>query len=268
LTSVADPTSPQDAATKNYVDASVQGLTPKPTATWATTAALPAATYGNGASGVGSTLTASANGAVSVDGSTPAVGDIVLVKNQAAGAQNGLYIVTQVGDATHPFILTRHVDMDTAAEFAGAFVPVGAGGATNANTLWLANPSGTVTVGSTAIPFTQLNSATSYVNGTGITITGNQIAVATGSLSAAAGLTPTANTVILYSGASAAALLTVSALAQTLLGNTTAAAMQSTLGLGSIATQAASSVAITGGSISGATFSGTLSGVTVDGGTF
>jgi hypothetical protein len=182
ITNLLDPTAAQDATTKNYVDASIQGLQIKPTALVATTAALPASTYANGAAGVGATLTATANATVTIDGYTIVAGDagkLVLVKDQAAPAQNGLYTITQVGTATVPQILTRHADMDQAGDFSGAFIPVGSAGTTNGNSLWLANPVGTVTVGTTAIPFTELNRAADLIAGTGITISGNTVSVAT-----------------------------------------------------------------------------------------
>lgn len=177
ITSLLDPTAAQDAATKSYVDATAQGLQVKPTARLATAAALPANTYAGGTLGVGATLTATGNAALSVDGVAVAVGDVILVMNEATASHNGLYVVTQAGDGTHPYILTRHVDMDQAAEFSGAFVPVGSAGSTNPNSLWLANPSGTVTVGTTSIPFTELNRATDLAAGSGITISGNTISV-------------------------------------------------------------------------------------------
>ncbi len=152
------------------------GLTPKPTATVATAAALPAYAYSNGAG----TLAASVNGALTVDGYAAAVGDIVLV-NQETGANaayNGLYVVTAAGSSSTGWLLTRHVDMAIAAEFAGAFVPVGAAGATTGNTLWLCNPAKTFTLGTTAVPFTQLNSPTQLVAGAGIVLSGNTISIA------------------------------------------------------------------------------------------
>lgn len=83
----------------------------------ATTAALPACTYANGTSGVGATLTANANGEFPAqDGISIALNDRVLIKNQASGLENGIYVLTTVGTAGTPWVLTRALDFDTAAE--------------------------------------------------------------------------------------------------------------------------------------------------------
>lgn len=185
VTSLATPTTATDATTKGYVDALAQGLKQKPTATAATTAALPACTYANGTSGVGATLTGNANGALTVDSYAVQAGDRVLVKDQSSGAQNGLYTVTQAGSGGTPFILTRAAEMDTTAEFSGGFIPVEDAGTVNANSLWLCTNTADPTVGTTAIVFSQLNSATTLVAGTGITVSGTTIAV--GGASANAG---------------------------------------------------------------------------------
>lgn len=177
LTNLTDPTNPQDGATKNYVDASVQGLQVKPTATVVATSALPAGTYANGTSGVGATFTVTATGTTTVDGHVLAANDLVLLTAQASAFQNGLYTVTTAGATGVATVLTRHVDMDSALEFSGGFVPVGSTGTTNPNSLWLANPSTPVTVGTTSIPFTELNRATDLSQGTGITISGNQVSI-------------------------------------------------------------------------------------------
>ncbi len=179
FTGLGTPSAGTDAANKNYVDATVQGLNVKPTARVATTGALAANTYANGTSGVGATLTANANAAIVIDSVTLAVADSVLVKDEVTTSHNGLYMVTQTGDGSHPYILTRSVDQDTAGEFSGAFVPVSNAGTTNKNTLWMANPSGAVTVGTTGIPWTPLNPATAYTAGTGIGISGNTVSIDT-----------------------------------------------------------------------------------------
>lgn len=83
----------------------------------ATTAALPANAYANGASGVGATLTASANGAFPAqDGVALSVGSRLLVKNEVTTANNGVYVLTTAGSVSTPWVLTRAVDFDTAAE--------------------------------------------------------------------------------------------------------------------------------------------------------
>lgn len=77
----------------------------------ATTAALPACTAAG--SGVGKTLTANANGVLTVDSVTVNLNDVVLVQNEATGADNGLYKCTQAGAVGAKFILTRSTSMDT-----------------------------------------------------------------------------------------------------------------------------------------------------------
>ena len=175
----ADPTVALGAATKQYVDNNIQGLSPKQTAYVATTGVLPTNTYNNGTAGVGATLTATANALLTIDGVAMVAGYVVLVKNESTQANNGLYVVTNPGSAGAAYVLTRHVDMNQSGDFSGAFVPVGNAGTANANSLWLANPGVSVTVGTTAIPFTQLNGATDLTAGNSINITGNTINVTT-----------------------------------------------------------------------------------------
>ena len=83
----------------------------------ATTGTLPACTYSNGVAGVGATLTGNANGALAAqDGVTLIANDRLVVKDQAAQLQNGVYVVTQVGTGGTPFILTRADDANSWAE--------------------------------------------------------------------------------------------------------------------------------------------------------
>ena len=158
IINLATPVATTDATNRFYVDTVAQGLKLKVMARLATAAALPACTYNNGTLGVGATLTGNANGALSVDGVAVASSDVILVKNQASAAQNGLYIVTAAGSAGTPFILTRHVDVDQAAEFPGAVVQVSSASPTLANSMWVCVPdNSTVTVGTTNMVFGQMN---------------------------------------------------------------------------------------------------------------
>jgi hypothetical protein len=105
-------TTPTDLATRGYVDSIAAGTSWHQAVSLATNAALPACTYNNGTSGVGATLTADAFGLLTIDGENPFLGDSVLVKNQANAAHNGIYTVTDIGDVSVAFILTRRTDAD------------------------------------------------------------------------------------------------------------------------------------------------------------
>lgn len=185
ITNLATPISASDAVNKAYVDGAIQGLSQKPTAR-ATTAGtpLPANTYSNGTSGVGATLTGNVNGALAAqDGVTLLANDPLLVKDEVTQANNGLFTLTQVGDASHPYILTRSIDMNLSTEFPGAYVPVDGEGSLTANTIWLVGYQSSWTVGTTAVVFTQLAAATAYTGASGIQVTGTVISPIYGSTS-------------------------------------------------------------------------------------
>lgn len=167
------PTTGSDIVNKEYADAIASGINFHQSCRLATTTALPANTYNNGASGVGATLTASANGALSVDSVAVVVGNRILVKNEVTQANNGVYTVTQTGSAGAPYILTRASDFDTAGAGvdkidAGDFFLITAG-TTQANTSWVQQTPLPITVGTTAIVFAQFGAPLTYSAGTGLT---------------------------------------------------------------------------------------------------
>lgn len=138
LTSVTDPTSAQDAATKNYVDLAVQGIK------WKN--AVRAATTTNG-----TLASAYANGSV-IDGVTLATGDRILLKNQTTGTENGIYTVNATGAPT------RATDADTGAEISEAAMFVMEGTA-NAESAWVNSNNGAITLGTTSLTFVQFSQA-------------------------------------------------------------------------------------------------------------
>ena len=167
------PTTGNDIVNKEYADAIASGINFHQSCRLATTTALAANTYNNGASGVGATLTANANGALSVDGVLVAATNRILVKNEATQSNNGVYTVTQTGSAGAPYILTRATDFDTAGAGvdkidAGDFFLITAG-STLANTSWVQQTPLPITVGITSIVFAQFGAPLVYSAGTGLT---------------------------------------------------------------------------------------------------
>jgi hypothetical protein len=149
-------------AIKTYVDAKAAGLTWKQPVRAKTTGALAANTYANGTSGVGATLTANANGALAAqDGVTLVAADRILVDSESTASHNGIYTVTQVGDGSHPYILTRTTDADAGVELVNASVYVSEG-STKADTQWTCTTNASITVGSTSVAFAQFQSGGTY----------------------------------------------------------------------------------------------------------
>lgn len=120
----------------------------------ATTGAL-TATYSNGTGGVGATLTNSGTlAAISIDGVSLSVGDVVSVYNQGSTFQNGLYSVTTVGSGAVAWVLTRSTNFDGSATGTivyGATVSVVEG--TQGGLLLIQTNTGPFTVGTTPITF-------------------------------------------------------------------------------------------------------------------
>ncbi|MDX7711846.1 phage tail fiber protein [Aeromonas caviae] len=136
----------------------------------ATTANLDA-TYANGSSGVGATLTGNAPAALSLDGVTVTAGMRVLVKNQTAAAQNGIYTLTTAGSTTVAWVLTRANDADTSAKLAGAVITVDQGTA-NGSMLLTNDWKKTSTVGTTAMNWRVVidsGNVSSYHHASGVT---------------------------------------------------------------------------------------------------
>jgi len=178
VTSVADPTGPQDAATKLYVDTVAQGLSAKISCLAATAAPLPAYVYNNGVAGVGASITASASGALVIDGVTVSANDRVLIKDESAANEpyNGIYEVTDSGSAGTAFVLTRTLDFDEPTQVSGAFVFVKTG-TTNADSGFVCLTNPPVVIGTTPILFTQFSGAGNFTAGAGLTLTGTQFSV-------------------------------------------------------------------------------------------
>ena len=262
ITGLADPTADADAANKGYVDGVAQGLDVKDSVVATTTAN-------------GTLSTAFANGQ-SIDGVTLQTGDRILIKNQTTASQNGIYNVNASGAPS------RTTDMGTGSNAAGAFVFVEQGTVNAENGFTCTSDTGSAVVGTNNLTFAQFSGAGQVIPGDGIDKSGNTISVdiksnggiGIESTELALNLSASSITGTLAIGdggtgaTTASAALTALGLsnyAKTLIDDADAAAARTTLGLGSISTQAANSVAITGGSITNLT---TFDGITIDGGSY
>ncbi|PCI31084.1 hypothetical protein COB52_00415, partial [Candidatus Kaiserbacteria bacterium] len=178
ITNLAEPSASGDAATKNYVDTVAQGLDSKESCRLKTIATLSA--YTQSGTGIGATLTADANGQIAdIDGFTPSVSNRILVDTSgtATGADRGIYTLTQLGDGSNPWILTRATDFDQDSEVtSGAFTFIEEGITTGGNGYVLATPD-IITVDSTSMTFTQFSGAGIVIAGDGLTKSGNTLNV-------------------------------------------------------------------------------------------
>ncbi|GAA1915354.1 hypothetical protein GCM10009775_04810 [Microbacterium aoyamense] len=162
ITNLADGTAPADAVTKAQLDAIARGLDWKNSVRVATTANI--------------TL----SGTQTIDGVALSAADRVLVKDQSTGANNGIYVVAAGA-------WSRAADFDDSVEVtAAASIPVEAG-TVNGDKVFILTTDGAITVGTTALTFTQLGgSGATYTAGDGLDLSGSSFSV---DLKAGGGLT-------------------------------------------------------------------------------
>lgn len=155
VTGLPLPSGSSDAASKAYVDSLIQGLAWK--------ASVQAASLIN--------INLANPGTAIFDGSTLISGDRLLVKNQSTTSQNGIYIFNGSSSA-----MTRSSDANTGALLVGASVLV-VTGSTQANTQWTQTTPAPITIGTTAIIWTQFGNPATYSAGAGLTLTGTTFSI-------------------------------------------------------------------------------------------
>lgn len=168
--SVPTPTADGHAASKSYVDAVSLGLDVKESVRAASTEDLSSSfSY---SSGVYTKIT---SGTATIDGLTMSVGDRVLLKNETNAERNGIYVVGETTDSFPKATLTLAADFDDDADVTnGAFVFVG-GGNTQAGAGFVLTTPDPITLGTTALTFTQFSGAGQLTGGDGVAINGNTI---------------------------------------------------------------------------------------------
>lgn len=168
ITSVGSPSAGTDAVNRDYADGLIRGLSWKEEVVAASTGNISLAAPGT-----------------TLDGVTLAANDRILLKDQTAPAENGIYVWTASGSA-----LTRAVDADSGTELSGATVSVQRG-TVNADRVYRTTADDPITVGTTALPWVQVGAGgASVTGGNGLTLTGSTLDVGQG-----AGISVTADAV-------------------------------------------------------------------------
>jgi hypothetical protein len=165
LSSVSNPANAQDAVTRDWLDFTGIIKTCRMTTT---ATGIGTTVYNNGTAGVGATLTASANGVLVTDGVTANTGDRVLIKNQTDATQNGIYVTTQAGSGSTPFILTRSTDADDGTKMSAGIIIFIEEGTSHAQTGKILATNNPIVIGTTALTFTQFTGLNLVNAGTGL----------------------------------------------------------------------------------------------------
>ena len=156
---VPTPTNSTDAVTKAYADAITQSLDIKDSVRVASTVNI----------AVASALTNTST----IDGVVVATGDRVLLKNQTAGAENGIYVVVASGAAS------RSTDANTSAKVTSGMYVFVSEGTVSADMGYVLTTNDAITLGTTSLSFTQFSGAGQITAGTGLSKSGNTLSIDT-----------------------------------------------------------------------------------------
>jgi hypothetical protein len=148
----ADPSDAQDVATKAYVDGVASGLDVKQSVR------------------VGTTANITLSGEQTIDGVSVVTGDRVLVKDQSAGENNGIYVAASGS-------WSRSSDADSNVKVTPNLFVFVEEGTANADSGFTLTNNGSIVLGTTELVFTQFSGAGMVIAGDGLTKDGNTLNV-------------------------------------------------------------------------------------------
>jgi hypothetical protein len=163
--------------TEVNIDVALSGLDIKVSVRVATTGNLTASFANNVLTNTG-TLSP-----IAIDTISLALGDRVLVWNQASALQNGLYTVTNIGSASVAWTLTRATDANTSSLVLKGMYCFVSEGSANRNRGFALITSGTIALNTTPLTFTQVSAAGQLIGGNGLINSGQALDVVTASSS-------------------------------------------------------------------------------------
>lgn len=121
---------------------------------------------------VATTANITLSGAQTIDGVSVVAGNRVLVKNQDTASQNGIYVCAAGA-------WSRATDADSDAEVTAGMFTFVTEGTANADSGWVLSTNDAITVGTTALAFTQFSGAGQIDAGAGLTKSGTTLNVVT-----------------------------------------------------------------------------------------
>lgn len=158
ITGSADPSASTDLVTLQYLQNFLKGIDWKESVRAASTGNLNLASPG-----------------ASIDGVSMSSGDRVLVKDQTTGSENGIYIWNGAASA-----MTRATDADANAEVTAGMAVFVSEGTANGDKAFVLTTNDPITIGSTALVFTQFGGGSLPTAGAGLTLSGSTLNVGAG----------------------------------------------------------------------------------------
>ena len=182
---LASPVEDSDAATKQYVDNTIQSVASVLDTCFVATTANLTGTYDTSAGTLIATLndalpnidTVASSSFIEKDAANNIQGTRILVKDQSAAVQNGIYEVVKKGSNSTQWELLRTSDFTNGFEASGSFIYVEDGAQNKGNGFICNNDSNADTVNTNDISFVKFSGAGEIVAGAGLSLSGNTLSI-------------------------------------------------------------------------------------------